>query len=152
MPNTRLPRGAFTRALLRAPRLGFLVVVFAGMGSYPAVSGADTTITRPAPPRATAAKCEMPYDEAVSYGRRGVAADNAAVFTDYSGEEAARLLVGINAFPPVSDWAADHILVFDSPDEPIVVGLVEAGCVTKAFKVPRDDWAGVRRAALGDPS
>jgi hypothetical protein len=140
MPNPRLPRGVFAR-------LGFLAVVLAGIGSYPAVSLADTTITRPAP-----AKCEMPYDKAVSYGRRGVAADNAAVFTDYSGEEAAKLLIGINTFPPVSDWAADHILVFDSPDEPIVVGLVEAGCVTRAFKVPRDDWAGVRRAALGDPS
>jgi hypothetical protein len=128
-------------------RLGFLAFALVGMGSYPAVSRADTTIKRPA-----LAKCEMPYDEAVSYGRRGVVADNAAEFTDYSGEEAAKLLIGINAFPPVSDWAADHILVFDSPDEPIVVGLVEAGCVTKAFKVPRDDWAGVRRAALGDPS
>jgi len=101
---------------------------------------------------APAPNCEMPYDEAVGYGRRGVADDNAAVFTDYSGEEATKLLVGINAFPPVSDWAADHILVFESPDEPIVVGLVDHGCVTKAFKVPRDDWAGVRRAALGDPS
>jgi hypothetical protein len=137
MPNPRSPRGAFAR-------LGFLAVGLAGIGSYPAASRAD--------PVAAPAKCEMPYDEAVSYGRRGVAADNAAVFTDYSGEEASKLLDGINAFPPVSDWAADHILVFDSPDEPIVVGLVEAGCVTKAFKVPRDDWAGVRRAALGDPS
>ena len=140
MPNCCLPGRALAR-------LRFLAVVLAGMGSYPAVSRADTTITRPAP-----AKCETSYDEAVSYGRRGVAADNAAEFTDYSGEEAAKLLIGINAFPPVSDWAADRILVFDSPDEPIVVGLVEAGCVTKAFKVPRDDWAGVRRAALGDPS
>jgi len=140
MPNCCLPGRALAR-------LRFLAVVLAGMGSYPAVSRGDTTITPSAP-----AKCEMPYDEAVSYGRRGVAADNAAEFTDYSGEAAAKLLIGINAFPPVSDWAADHILVFDSPDEPIVVGLVEAGCVTKAFKVPRDDWAGVRRAALGDPS
>jgi hypothetical protein len=137
MLSPRLPRGAFAR-------LGFLAVALAEMA---AVSRAD-----PAPPRAPAAKCEMAYEEAVSYGRRGVAADNAAVFTDYSGEEAAKLLIGINAFPPVSDWPAEHILVFDTPDEPIVVGLVEAGCVSKAFKVPRDDWAGVRRAALGDPS
>jgi hypothetical protein len=142
MTDHRLPRGAFAR-------LGFLAVMLTGIGSYPEVVRADPAA---APPRAPAAKCEMPYDEAVSYGRRGVAADNAAVFTDYSGEEAARLLIGINAFPPVSDWAADHILAFDSPDQPIVIGLVEAGCVTKAFKVPRDDWAGVRRAALGDPS
>src|SRR5271163_3925405 len=109
MPNRRLPVRA------RA-RLGFLALALVGMASYPAVSRADTAITRPAP-----VKCEMPYDEAVSYGRRGVAADNTAEFTDYSGEEAAKLLIGINAFPPVSDWAADHILVFDSPDEPIVV-------------------------------
>ena len=140
MPSPRLPRGAFAR-------FGFLAVVLAEMAAFTTTSRAD-----PAPPRAPAAKCEMAYDEAVSYGRRRVAADNAAEFTDYSGEEAAKLLIGINAFPPVSDWAADHILVFDSPEEPIVVGLVEAGCVTKAFKVPRDDWAGVRRAALGDPS
>ena len=136
MLQLRFPRGALVR-------LGFIAVVIVGMASCAAVSRAD-----PAP----TPKCEMPYDEAVSYGRRGVAADNAAEFTDYSGEDAAKLLIGINAFPPVSDWAADHILVFDSPDEPIVVGLVETGCVTKAFKVPRDDWAGVRRAALGDPS
>jgi hypothetical protein len=135
MPSPRLPRGAFAR-------FGFLAVVLAEIAAFATVSRAD-----PAP-----AKCEMAYDEAVSYGRRGVAADNAAVFTDYSGEEAAKLLIGINAFPPVSDWAADHILVFDSPEEPVVVGLVEGACVTKAFKVPRDDWAGVRRAALGDPS
>jgi hypothetical protein len=140
MPNLSLPGRALAR-------LGLLALALVGMASYPEVSRADTTMTLPAP-----AKCEMPYDEAVSYGRRGVAADNAAEFSDYSGEEAAKLLIGINAFPPVSDWAADHILVFDSPDGPIVVGLVEAGCVTKAFKVPRDDWAGVRRAALGDPS
>jgi hypothetical protein len=136
MSNPRIPRGAFAR-------LRFLAIVIAGMGICATASRADP---------AAAPKCEMPYDEAISYGRRGVAADNAAIFTDYSGEEAAKLLTGINAFPPVSDWAADHILVFDSPDQPIVVGLVEAGCVTKAFKVPRDDWAGVRRAALGDPS
>ena len=135
MPDLRFPRGAFAR-------LGFLAVLLAGIASGPAASRAE-------PP---AAKCEMPYDEAVSYGRRGVAADNASVFTDYSGEEAAKMLDGINSFPPVSAWVADHVLVFDAPDEPIVVGLVEAGCVTKAFKVPRDDWAGVRRAALGDPS
>jgi hypothetical protein len=137
MPDPRLLRAALAR-------LGFLAVALAGMATSATIARADAA---PAP-----TKCEMPYDEAVSYGRRGVAADNAAIFTDYSGEEAAKLLVGINAFPPVSDWAADHILVFDSPDEPIVVGLVEAGCVSKAFKVPRDDWAGVRRAALGDPS
>jgi hypothetical protein len=142
MTDSRLPRAAFAR-------LGFIAVVLAGIGSYPAVSRADPA---PAPPRAPAAKCEMPYDEAVSYGRRGVAADNAAVFTDYSGEEASKLLIGINAFPPVSDWTADHILVFDAPDEAIVVGLVEKGCLTKALEVPREDWAGVRRAALGDPS
>jgi hypothetical protein len=141
MNNPRLPRGAFAR-------LGFLVLLLVGTASYPAVSRAGPASA----PRAPTAKCEMPYDDAVSYGRRGVAADNAAVFTDYSSDEAAKLLIGINAFPPVSDWAADHILVFDSPDEPIVVGLSEAGCVTKAFKVPRDDWAAVRRAALGDPS
>jgi hypothetical protein len=137
MTHPRIPRGAFAR-------LGFLAFVLAGIAIYPAVARADPA---PAP-----AKCERPYDEAVSYGRRGVAADNAAEFTDYSGENAAKLLIGINAFPPVSDWTADHILVFDSPDGAIVVGLVEKGCLTKALEVPREDWAGVRRAALGDPS
>ena len=138
MPSPRLPRAAIAR-------LGFLAVALAGMAAFAAVSRADPA------PRAPA-KCEMAYDAAVSYGRRGVAADNAAIFTDYSGEEAAQLLIGVNAFPPISDWLADHILVFDSPGEPIVVGLVKAGCVTNAFKVPRDDWAGVRRTAIGDPS
>jgi hypothetical protein len=130
----RLSRGAFAR-------LGFLAIALAGIVAFAAPSRAD-----PSP----AAKCEMPYDEAVSYGRRGVAADNAAVFTDYSGEEASKLLIGINSFPPVSDWTADHILVFDAPDEAIVVGLVDKGCVTKAFKVPRDDWATLRSEAIGD--
>lgn len=101
---------------------------------------------------APAPKCEMSYDEAVGYGRCGVAEDDAAIFTDYSGDEAAKLIAGINAFPPVSDWTADHILVFDAPGEPVVVGLVNGGCVDKAFKVPRGDWAGVLRAALGDPA
>ena len=127
-------------------RLGFLTVMLAGI-SFQAGIGPARADATPAP-----AKCEMPYDEAVSYGRRGVAADNSAAFTDYSGEEAGKLLEGINAFPPVSDWSADHILVFDSPDEPIVVGLVDKGCVTKAFKLPREDWADIRRAALGDRS
>lgn len=139
MPDPRFPRAALAR-------LGLIFVTLAGLEAYATITRAD-----PAPAPAPA-KCEMPYDEAVAYGRRGVAADDAAVFTDYSGEEASKLLIGINAFPPVSDWSADHILVFDAPDEPIVVGLVDQGCVTKAFKVPREDWAGVRRAALGDPS
>jgi hypothetical protein len=131
----RLSRGAFAR-------LGFLAFVLAGIAIYPAVARADPA---PAP-----AKCEMTYEEAVSYGNRGVAADSTAAFSDYSGEEAVKLLAGINSFPPVSDWTADHILVFDAPDEAIVVGLVDKGCVTKAFKVPRDDWATLRSEAIGD--
>jgi hypothetical protein len=63
-----------------------------------------------------------------------------AVFTDYSGEQAAKLMAGLNAMPPVSEWTAEHILVFDFPDAPIMVGLVERGCVTRAFKIPREDW------------
>jgi hypothetical protein len=139
MPNPRIPRGAFAR-------LGFLAVILAGIPACAPIARAD-----PAPAPADT-KCAISYREAVDAGRSGVAADSAGIFIDYSGDEAAKLLIGINAFPPVSDWAADHILVFDSPDEPIVVGQVDKGCVTKAFKVPRDDWGDVRRAALGDPS
>jgi hypothetical protein len=94
----------------------------------------------------------MPYEEAVGYGRRAVADDPSVVFTDYEGDEAAALLKGINAFPPVSDWPAEHLLVVERPEDPVIVGLVHVGCLARAFSVPHDDWANLRRTAIGDRS
>lgn len=139
MTDPRVSRGAFAR-------LGFLaslsIALASPMGIAPRSAHAEDAL--PA--------CEMPYDEAVGYGRRAVADDPSAIFIDYAGEEAAALLKGINSFPPVSDWPAEHILVVERSDDPVIVGLVHEGCLTRAFKVPHDDWANVRRAAIGDRS
>jgi hypothetical protein len=139
MIDLRFPRGAFAR-------LGFLAAIsFAHIGLA-------TLSPRAAHAEDAKPACEMPYDEAVGYGRRAVAEDPSAVFIDYGGEEAAALLKGINAFPPASEWAAEHILVLERPEDSVIVGLVHEDCLTRAFKIPHDDWATVRRSAIGDAS
>ncbi len=86
MPDPRWPRGAFAR-----------------LGIVCAIGLALLFAAHAEPHAAPAPKCEMPYDEAVSYGRRGVADNPEATFTDYSGDQATRLLAGLNGEPPVSD-------------------------------------------------
>ncbi len=96
--------------------------------------------------------CEVSYAHAREIGRQVVEADPSTVFIDYGEDDATKLLIAINASPPPPDWTAEHILTVDIPDEPIIVALIHDGCITQSFREDRDEWAKIRRAAIGDQS
>jgi hypothetical protein len=97
--------------------------------------------------------CELTYEKAVEIGHGVVAQNPDATFTEYSGKEAKKLVDAMNAFPPESSWTADRVVVIGAGDDlPFRVGLVENGCVTRAFPVPHIVWSGILSAALGDRS
>lgn len=136
MANPRLPR--------RAPaRSGFLAFVVAGPMAWGAVA--------PARAEAAAPACEVTYEQAAKAGRAAAAADSASVFTDYDGEEAAKLVAAINAQPPVTAYPAEHILAVENPDE-AMIALIHNGCLTEAFMAPHGAWAALRHGAIGEPS
>jgi hypothetical protein len=125
-----LPRGAFSCA--------FLLVAGAAMAH-------DLHVTKPA--------CRMTYEQVRDIGAKIVTGDAQAVYVEYTGEEARKLIAAINAVEPVSDWRADKIIAIDADDEgPFRVAVIEAGCVTHAAPVPRGVWPALLSAALGDKS
>jgi hypothetical protein len=102
---------------------------------------------------APSASCEVTYERATAVGRAAVAADPAAVFTDYSGGEAAQLLAAINAAPPATAYLAEHVLVVETPGgERVRVALIHDGCLAHALEASPDGWRKLRSGAIGDPS
>ena len=97
--------------------------------------------------------CSLTYERASATGRAAVVADPTAVFTDYSNDEAVKLLAAINALPPATEYLAEHVLVVETPDDDsVMVALVHDDCVSQTFRTPHEDWEKLRRGAIGDPS
>jgi hypothetical protein len=102
---------------------------------------------------AKAAPCETTYGRVVEISRQVVAANSGASVTDYTGDEAKKIIDALNAVEPVSTWGAEHILVIDpSGDEPFRVAIVDKGCMTHALAAPRSIWSKMVRDVLGQPS
>lgn len=94
------------------------------------------------------------YAQATATGHRVVAANpKTAVFTDYVGAEAAKLLAMVNAFPPASNYPTEHVLVIEMPvdeDTLVMIGLVHEGCVVLTAQARPEAWAQMRKNAIGD--
>jgi hypothetical protein len=97
--------------------------------------------------------CATTLVRARELSRMVVAENPSAEVTEYSGVDAKKLLVAINATPPVTDLEADTILIIDPKDDlPFRVALSVSGCVRGASRVERGTWADVLKAAFGDRS
>ena len=95
--------------------------------------------------------CTLSYARATAIGRAAHAADATNVFTDYNGDQAAKLLAAINADPPVTTYSAERILVIERPDDDLVmVALVHDGCADKRIQTTPVKWGELRRGAIGD--
>jgi hypothetical protein len=100
---------------------------------------------------ARADDCGVTLGHAREIGRGVLTSNPNGAYTEYTGDEALKILDAINETPPVSAFAADTIIVIDAADgEAFRVGLSVDGCVERAFPVPREVWPGLVRAALGD--
>lgn len=98
-------------------------------------------------------KCEkLSYEEITKVGRQAVADNSSLEFSDFSGPNEKKLLSAINAEPPETKLVADHILVMEAPESPVIVALSNKGCVTGMFKMPNSDWIRIRKTAIGDAS
>ncbi len=85
----------------------------------------------------------MSLARAEEIGRNAVASDPDATFTEYKDEEAVALMALINDQEPKTDWPADVVIVIDHKEIFERVALSEHGCVTKAFRVPREAWEAI---------
>ena len=129
-------------ALSRAGLCLALIFAFAPAGAH------DLHVAAPAKPAS-----ELTYARAAEIGHAIVTAEAQATYTEYTGDEARKLIGVMNAVEPVSHWTADRIVVIDPDGEqPFRVGVVEADCVTHAFPVPRAVWSEIVPTALGTKS
>ena len=92
-------------------------------------------------PALAADPCALTYERAAAIGRGAHAANPAIVFTDYDGDQAAKLLAAINAQPPVTDYPAERVLVIERPDDGVVmVALVHDGCAGHRAQTTTSAW------------
>lgn len=95
--------------------------------------------------------CSLTYERAIAIGHAAARADPTNVFTDYGGDQAAKLLAAINAEPPVTAFPAERVLVIELPDDDLVmVALMHDSCAEKRLSTTPDHWGELRRAAIGD--
>ena len=135
------PRGIFVRLVTEL----YFTCVFAAIGP-------SFASDMPARPNSLPGCDSATYEQATATGHRVVAANPSTVFTDYAGDEAAKLLAVINAFPPATKYPAEHVLVIemDAEDWPVMIGLVHDGCIIISIKARQDTWTKMRHGALGD--
>lgn len=125
----RLARGAFARLAISATLLALV----------PAVALAD--------------ECQVTHSRAREIGRKVMSDNPDASYTEYSGDEAKKIIDAINSTPPVSAWDADTIIVIDAKDGgPFRIGLIVNDCVTRAMPIPREVWPDLVRTAIGEHS
>ena len=95
--------------------------------------------------------CSLTYDRATAIGHAATRADPTNIFTDYNGDQAAKLLAAINAQPPVTAFPAERVLVIERPDDDLVmVALVHDGCAGERLSTTPEAWVALRRGAIGD--
>jgi hypothetical protein len=125
-------------------RFGFLVAFGVGVAH---------AAEMPARPNSLPGCESATYESALKTGQAIVASHPNAVFTDYSGDESDKLLAVVNAFPPVTKYLAEHVLVVETPDDDdshVMIGLVHNGCVIVSAIAPQGHWSALRRGAIGD--
>ena len=95
--------------------------------------------------------CSLTYQRAIAIGHAAARADPTNIFTDYDGDQAAKLLAAINAQPPVTAFPAERVLVIERPDDDLVmVALVHDGCAGERLSTTPEAWVALRRGAIGD--
>jgi hypothetical protein len=131
--------------MINARRAGLCLALIFTAGSALAHDPHAKARTKPA--------CETTYARVAEIGRQILSQDAQATYVEYTGDEAAKILTAINAVEPVSSWAADKIVAIDPDGEqPFRVALIEKGCATRAFPVPRAVWPDLVTSAIGSKS